>query len=602
MERMASKKVKNAEASRFFFVLVSLAVFLCFTLPSLRADEGSSETSSEKKQTLSAGELLKSKAGQFFVARQYDEALKEFQALAKQTPDDLGIQRYIGACFFQMKRPQEALDIFNKILEMDPNDFSSRQFLAKIYLNNGEIDGAEKEFAFILENDKTGTFKTFAESQLQAIKKLREAAVSPGASGRQISPDEFLKTKAASFFASAQYKEALVELENLEKEYPRDVLIKRYKGLALDKLGRYNEAMAVYKTAVEIVPDSVAVHYFMAQTYFHLKDYEKTKTDLEFVVNNDSSGVYKIKAQADLQAVNQMITYLKKPKPKPWSASISVGQEYATNATAESRFRPFKSVSEEHTFKMPESFSFSYDLSKSGPWSTRFSYSHSGSFYWSVRHLNVLADTFSFSTTYVGKVMDKAFITQLSPAFSHVAVDRKFYSSSYPASLTFIYSYWDWHRVIFTDSFTLTDYKLEGSLPTNTSREGIGNNISVTNNFYMDKEKKKSFQIIYSLGADDTVGSLNVKDHWSIGGGFSAPLFGDTSGNIRFRFKDINFPETNAAIQRHDQEWTISGSLNIPLNDSWSWSPFYSYTNVNSKDEIFSYLNHAGGANLTYSF
>ena len=418
--------------------------------------------------------------------------------------------------------------------------------------------------------------------------------------GRQITPDYFLKTKAANSFASAKYAAALVQLGDLEKEYPQDILIKRYKGLTLDKLGRYQEALAVYKAALGIVPDTIAVHYFMAQTYFHLKDYEKTKLELEFVIRNDVSGAYQAKANADHRAVMQMIQYLNQPKPKRWSASVSIGQDYDSNATAESRF--FKSIGEEHTFKMPESLYFSYDLMKSGPWSTRFSYSHSDSFYWSVEGLNTLADTFSFSTTYVGKVMNKVFITQLSPAFSHAAVDRKYYSSSYPVSLTFIYSYWDWHRAIFTDTFTMTDYKKEGSIPTNSSREGIGNSINFSNNFYMDKTKKKYIQLVYTLGADDPVGSQQVKNFWAFSTGITMPLFGETSANIKVRLKDTDFPETNSAIQRTDQELSVSGSLSVPISSNWSLSPFYSYTNVNSKDTIFTYINHSGGASLTNSF
>ena len=280
---------KRLSLAGFLSPLVILIPIICFNIPDAYADDGATQAAPRKKESLSTEELLKTKAGQLFVARQYDEALNEFQGLSAQYPDDLAIQRYIGACYFQMKRSQEAMDTFKKIIQNSPDDFSSHQFLAKLYLNNGDIENAEKEFNFIVENDKSRTFTVFAQSQLEAIKKLRESpAANASASGRQISPDQFLTTKAASFFAKAKYADALSELKKMESEYPQDILIKRYQGLALDKLGRFSEAMKVYRAALEIVPDSVAVHYFIAQTTFHLKDYEKTKTELQFVVDNDA--------------------------------------------------------------------------------------------------------------------------------------------------------------------------------------------------------------------------------------------------------------------------------------------------------------------------
>ncbi len=608
---MTERKVSRHSLKPVSFILLSL-----FLLTSLRpvlsfADEAPSSpqvdtaetlaTQTEEKESLSADELLKSKAGQLFITRQYEPALTEFQILSAQYPKDLAIRRYIGACLFQLKRDDQAIEAFQKILEMDSYDFPSRQFLAKIYLKEGDIEKAEAEFNFIVQNDQAGTFVTFAKSQLEVIRRLKESAKSvTGEVGRQISLEQFLKTKAATRLASADYSSALVELEGLEREYPGDILIKRYKGLALDKLRRHEEAVKVYESGLAIVPDNVALHYFGAQAYFHLKNYDKAKQELEFVVANDPTGGYRAKAQADLKAVVQMIEYLKRPKPKRWSGNFSIGQEYDTNATSESRFTP--SISEEHTFRMPVSFNFNYDLMKSGPWSTRFSYSHYDSFYWSVEHLNVLAHTFSLSTTYIGKVAGKYLITQISPAFSHATVDRKYYSSSYPLSLTLIYSYWDWHRVIFTERFTIADYKNEGTNPTDTSREGISNSIELTNNFYFDKEKKSYFQVVYGAGVDEPVGSQYVKNYYTLTGGIYAPLMGNTSGSLKLKFKESDYPETNAAIQRHDEEYVLSGSINIPINDLWVLSPFYSYTNVNSTDNIFTYINHAGGANLTYSF
>src|SRR3990167_2649245 len=94
----------------------------------------------------------------------------------------------------------------------------------------------------------------------------------------------------------AKYEEAAQEFTALENQYPQDVMVKRYKGLALDKLDRFEEAIETFRAGLQVVPTNIALHYTLAQSLFHNKDIKGSIDELKYVSENDQKGDYKAKA------------------------------------------------------------------------------------------------------------------------------------------------------------------------------------------------------------------------------------------------------------------------------------------------------------------
>ena len=314
---------------------MTLIVFCCF-VSSAFADETASSSISGK-DTLSAEELLKTKAGQAFIGRRYSEALSEFLSLTEKYPKDMVVKRYTGSCLYQLGLDDQAADAFKKILEINPGDIFSRQTLAKLHLRNGDLDQAAQEFTFVVQNDPQGKYHDFANAQLETIKRLKKQQEAAAAEGR-ISPNQFLKTKAAQYFAAAKFEPALKELQLLETQYPQDVLIKRY-----------DQALAVFGAVLKMAPDSIPARYFMGQTFFHQGQFEKAVQQLKIVVERDIADVYKQKSLRDIESI-QKIAGSRRPYKK-FSGEISSGFEFNQNATSESSID--KEVVDEHGFIFP---------------------------------------------------------------------------------------------------------------------------------------------------------------------------------------------------------------------------------------------------------
>ncbi|MBI4358780.1 MAG: tetratricopeptide repeat protein, partial [Candidatus Omnitrophica bacterium] len=442
------------------FVFFIFLFFVCLPVPV-------SESQNEKKEYLTAEELLRTEAGQFFVTRQFEEALKEFQKLEKEYPKDIIIKRYIGASLDHLKRDEEAIAAFEKVLKLNSDDLPSRQFLAKIYLRKGDLGKAEREFTFLVEHDKTGAFGPAARAEVAKIKQLRltqEKAVQ--IAGRKISPQDFLQTKAAEHFRNARFEEALDELKKLEEKYSGDPLIVRYQAMTLDKLGRTDEAIQKFREGLTAVPDNIALHYFLGQTLLRKRDFEGAKREFEYVVANDESEAYRITARADLKAVDKIISDQKKAKRR-WKFDASAKVEWLRNPGSTPKHVGFRSGRGVYSSgKISNTLGLTYRLFTKGPWSGKMGYSYSEAFYTrSFSHLNTFGNTLTGNLTYSRNFLGKPLLIDVGHSTAHTMLREQYYTTAFSETASFIYSPVSWNRLIFSEKWAFTTYDGDGTSP-----------------------------------------------------------------------------------------------------------------------------------------
>ena len=596
--------MKKGRAPTIF--LVTLFVYLACAPATLFFAAEVEKTSPPQKQKnrLTSGELLKTKASRLFIARKYSEALSEFRSLEGQYPLDTAIRRYIAVCLYQLDRFDEAMAAFKELVALDAADLASRKHLGMIYLRNGNMDEAEQEFNFLKAHDKKGKYKSLADAQLKAIQGIKEGRKhfeSAGSKASQLSPDQFLKSEAAQHFMKARYDEAVKALAAMEKSYPGDLVVLRYKGLALHKLKRYDEAVAVFQEGLNRDDADASLHYYLAQSFFLKKEYDKTKRELSLTIQKDTTGDYKAKAQTDLQAIEKVVAAAKKPEKK-WSGSLSTGFEINSNASSEATKRPV--IANEHAFKFPNSVSLNYLLTKSDPWTLNATYSHTGAYYSdTLDYLDSITHAPGLSLSYSRKLAGRVFIAQFSSSLTYTTVNGKFYSVSYPQGVTLIYSFADWHRITFSERPSITTYTTKGSKTEITSKQGFRKALSLTNTFFMNKEKSVAWDLGLDYKNEDPEGSNFVKDVYGASTSWTFPLMSRWESRTSFKFVHSYFPETIAVVHpRVDQEYIASTSVSVPLDAQWKLKGEYSYTHNVSNDPSFAYVNHAGGVSLSHKF
>ena len=419
----------------------------------------------------------------------------------------------------------------------------------------------------------------------------------------QMDPNEFVNTKAAQLFVAHNYDGALSELSLLETQYPKDFLIKRYKGIVLTRLNRLDEAIRAFDDGLTIARENAALRYFKALALYRDKKIDEARDELILAAVQDTSGEYKRLAERDIAALDKILASRK--SKSPWSGVISIGVGNNSNATAERTKR--RVPANQHSFKFPVYLGINYKLYSEGSWTWKIGYSESDSFYSATPFLNVVSHSPNLSLTYAHMLNGRLFIAQAASAYMHTTVNKKYYASSYPQTLTLIYSFADWHRIIVSDRVTPIFYKVKGSNPLVTSKQGIPNMLSVTNNFYLNKEKTLYLQAGFDWDYEDLTGWNFVKNAYGTTGGLYFPFFPDLfdkwMGSMTVRYVYSRYPVTAARISpRADNEIIPRVSLTIPVFDDWKLTGYYQYTGNRSNDPNFQYGNHEGGALLSRVF
>ena len=288
-------------------------------------------------------------------------------------------------------------------------------------------------------------------------------------------------------------------------------------------------------------------------------------------------------------------------KTKPWQGELTLGADYNTNASGESR--SFKAITDESGWSFPNSLGLRYDVFKEGPWAGQLAYVNSNAFYAGLEQLNLITHTTTFNLSHKQKVAGRPVTIVLSPTFSHATVDRKYYSGSYVQPISVITSLADWHRMVLTNTFSWPDYKLKGAVPAATSREGSYYSLSWVNNFYPDPgNKRRYWQAGYDFGVDETEGSNFARDSQGFRLGVFFPFCWDSDFQVRYKYRKSDFSESLDVIKREDNFHSLGFTLNIPVREDWVLTPHYIYTNNLSSNGVFRYANHTAGATMTYSF
>ncbi len=575
--------------------LLVLALGLC-PLAFAAADDAAEDAADLRQNQDSPGD----QAIQLFLIHKYEEALVLFRERAAKDPTDILSRRYLGACLSALRRDEEAFIELNEILLSSPQDLPTLKQLAKMHLRRGEPAQAKGFLEKLVRYDVLeGRFAPYAKTQLEKLQTIESS--SAAVSGGQMGAEEFMKTKAVIHFMDAEFEKSIAEFDLLEALYPKDVMVKRYKGIALDKLKRYDEAVRAFKQGLEVAPENAALRYGLAQTLFHRKDMDASRAELKLLSQSSITSDYKVRADRDLEAIERIETLREQVEGKKWTLMLEQGIEFNSNAASEPKKRQV--IAEEHAIRWPGTVYGSYQLKKEDPWTLSASYAYAQAFYSdTLDYLNTRVHVPTLTVTHMGKLWDRPLLTMFSTGYVHVSVENEFYNQSYPQTLRWVYSFWDRHRLIVSERVAWTDFKDQGNPPSEVSREGIGNSINVTNNFYFNDKRDLYLGVGYEYRVDDTEGSIYVRNVHQVNTDFNFPVWRDWTGLVGFRFKNSDYPETVLDIQRNDDEYLVNTRLTIPMNKTTSMRLFYDYLNNDSNDPIYNYINHSGGVSLVANF
>lgn len=578
------KKTRRLVRRLFLLSLFVFAFF--FTLPAFAADE----------EIPPLEEIAKTEAAKFYVAKQYRRALEEFKKLEVQYPRNIIIKRYIASLHDSLREFDEATRKLNEALAIRRDDVIARQLLGEIYLKQADLDRAAAEFKWILDNAPQTSTARSARKRMEEIERLKAAPA--GEEGRRMAVQDFMRSVPARAFTKGDYEEALAGFEELLPRYPDDILIRRFRAIALLRLNRRDEAIQGLQEALLLEPDNVALHFYLGQAYLENKQTEEARKEFQWVIAEDE-GTYKVRAQ---QAIFQTIDR-GRPAKKPWSVNFTNGYEYDTNATFKSRDDRLNTAGDMNSSVFNTTLTGSYKFLQKKKWTYTADGLYNQSLYSDFPHLQTYTAGAGLSALYVFELNGKPAALNVRDGATMTFLKNKFYVWTHSLAPTLIYNPHRRVRNTLSYRFNYNEYDSSGTNPPLTNRDGFANIFGLLNTFYLNDKKTAYFNAGYDFERHDTHGRNFIKNVHGARTAIHFPLVAKIESDWSLRYKHSVYNQyAFAPPKRQDDQFIFTIQLSRPLREHLEITSTYVYEDTTGKNNLYEYRRHNFGISLSLKY
>lgn len=229
----------------------------------------------------------------YLLLRKYNEAELFIEKALKKEPENYFLLAHKVELFKIQRNYTEAIKVQKQIDEINPK-YSDE--LVLLYIQNKQLDEAEKLIAKIeknaLSSRRIKSFKTYIEARKKSTsKKTKQTTTNSNVASLENLKQEFEKKKGYQTLLKLLNKEVEVEEFNLLNEdskfgielYPAQPVLYKLNAYALNKLGKYNEAIAVLTIGIDFVFDNNKLEAEFYDLFaLNYQKLNKTKYALEY--------------------------------------------------------------------------------------------------------------------------------------------------------------------------------------------------------------------------------------------------------------------------------------------------------------------------------
>jgi len=198
--------------------------------------------------------------------KQYDKARAEFEALLQASPDDAELLYTLGLLSLESQRLDDAEKYMMMLVRLDERDGEAQYYLGRIYENRRQYDKAIEWY----EQVHLGDYKFDARLRIADMLGL-----------------------------AGKTDEAIEHLDAMLKgSQSNGSLVRIYvaKGELLRYARRYEDAMAVFDTALEIVPGNSDLLYARALVAERLGHIDQLERDLKIILKTEPDNAHALNA------------------------------------------------------------------------------------------------------------------------------------------------------------------------------------------------------------------------------------------------------------------------------------------------------------------
>ncbi len=423
-----------------------------------------------------------------------------------------------------------------------------------------------------------------------------------------ISPEEFVSSPAAEFFKSEDYDQALVALEPLIQKYPKDSLLLRYRAMSLDRLGRSEEAIRIYRDILKNEPENFSIRYYLGQAYERSGQRSLAEKEWRAILENTKEEPY---SGWSKEALNQVGVSLdvEKVREKRLFLTGRYGYELDSNVILRPSNEALSGASKQSAGRQLVDLALRYRALRSKRSSVDIVYGVSHSF-----HDNGL-DEFDFMSHNLGvdakhKVLFGGQDVTLGARYDFSAAFLD--GNTFSLKNRFIFSadtrLTTYSRSVLSYELAPTNFGTDGSNPSQTSRDGVYHEVGVTHWWYYAQDYKRYLFAQGAYNHADTKG-FNFDENGVTGRlGWHTPVV--PSGRVDFdasiglsysdypSFISLSSLDTN---KRRDLNWDTYTALTCYITPKIGVRGFYRYIQADNDNGFFEYNRNIGGVHLLFA-
>ena len=228
------------------------------------------------------------------------EAVVSLQKAVERKPNDQNLRLTYARLLVDIKEYDKAQDEFEKLLQASPGDAELLYTLGLLSLESQRLDDAEKYMMMLIRLDEREGETQYYLGRIYENRKQYDIAIDWY---QQVHVGDFqfdARLRIADMLGlSGQADEALEHLDAMLKgSQSNGSLVRIYvaKGELLRLARRYEESMAVYNTALDIVPGNNDLLYARALVAERLGLIDQLEADLNFILKTEPDNAHALNA------------------------------------------------------------------------------------------------------------------------------------------------------------------------------------------------------------------------------------------------------------------------------------------------------------------
>lgn len=430
---------------------------------------------------------------------------------------------------------------------------------------------------------------------------VQQTVGEPG-SERTISAEEFMASPFAELFRADRYEQALEALTPLLDQYPRDPLVLRYQAMTLDRLGRSQEAVAIYQELLRRDPDHAPTRFFLGQAYERLGQQDQAAQEWRWVIQRSPAKEYRQWAEEAIARVG--VEEL--PERKRWTLVGNVGWDWDSNVLLKPSDKALATTGDKNAGR------FSFDVGLRYRALTRpdaqvelSSTSRQSLHDDSLDDVNFTSQEFGVDAQKRIDLLGRDMILGARYDLSGGLLESDLFSFSNRLTLSGSTRFTAHTRTVLSNRLTIADFGPDGSNPPQTSRDGLANDVSLTQYLYTNDFRRHLF-VRQEFNTASTKGGNFDRRGATTRVGIHTPLVWRTDADVSTGLQWNVYPHFSSLSaldpeRRRDTNWDLAVAVTHHLTAQVGVRLQYRWVNALNRNDLFEYDRHVAGLHVLFT-